>query len=542
MHVLGVGPETKRGELYCPTCEQVFDHGDRCPTDQTRLVRLADSGDQLIGRDIDGRFTIVEKVGQGGMGSVYRATQHSVGRDVAIKVVSPRLVSEPVVIKRFLREANLASRLSHPNAVAVHDSGQTEDGLFYLVMELVTGRTLEQALVADGTLAPSRIIRIGSQICDVLESAHELQIVHRDLKPQNVMLMTSGRDFVKVLDFGLAKSLTPETMSTATHAGALLGTPAYMPPELVLGQSCDARSDLYSLGCMLYLCASGRLPFVTSSVHELISMHATEQAPPITGLPGRLGAVIEKLLAKDPVRRYQSATETREALESAVSDEDGGQWHSHTPVQIPRSSTVAGIPTPRAPARPAPDRSDEAAPPSVGRAVTGSNLPRLYIDVGTGGPAVSRTMTPTGTTAPGGLAPPEAVTPAGKSRTPTGLGTIAISRTVTPTAATPPLSRTSTRIPVSGPIIRPASSPAALDFESSFVGNSPTVELTALDSWQPPVATTPVVSALLTIPRPKVPVAPPRTHSSGTPGRPLMLGLLVVLLVLAGAVLFVASR
>jgi len=327
---MAAGLEKPGAELYCPTCEQTFVRGERCPTDNTRLVRIAGAHDQLIGRELDGRYTIIEQLGAGGMGAVYRGTQHQLGREVAIKVVTPSLVKEPLVIKRFLREAKLASRLSHPNAVSVVDFGQTEDGLFFLVMELVNGRTLDDIVMHDGKLAPARVVRIGTQVCEALEGAHSLQIIHRDLKPQNIMVMSTGRDLVKVLDFGLAKSLSPEQgKTTMTNAGALLGTPAFMPPELVLGNACDSRADLYSLGCVLYVCASGRLPFPSSSVHEVIAMHATEPASRIEGLPPRLWAVIDRLLEKNPDDRYQTAGEAREALERAVpsgrSDTDDGR-------------------------------------------------------------------------------------------------------------------------------------------------------------------------------------------------------------------------
>ena len=317
---MSAGLEKPGGEeLYCPTCEQTFARGERCPADNTRLVRIAATRDHLIGRELDGRYTIIEQLGSGGMGAVYRGTQHQLGREVAIKVVTPNLVKEPLVVKRFLREAKLASRLSHPNAVSVLDFGQTEDGLFFLVMELVNGRTLEDIVLAEGPMSPSRLVRIGVQICDALEGAHALQIIHRDLKPQNVMVMATGRDLVKVLDFGLAKSLTPEQgKTTMTNAGALLGTPAFMPPELVSGHECDARADLYSLGCVLYVCAAGRLPFPSTSVHEVIAMHASEPPPRIEGLPHRLWAIIDRLLEKEPIARYQSAAEVRDALEAAL--------------------------------------------------------------------------------------------------------------------------------------------------------------------------------------------------------------------------------
>ncbi len=322
MESLSAVPDTSNppGELYCTACEKTFHIGERCPSDGTRLIKLKTRIDPFLGRDLDGRYTVLEKLGAGGMGAVYRAEQHSVDREVAIKVVHSTLVSEPEVIKRFLREAKLASRLSHPNAVGVLDFGQTDDGVFYLVMELVAGRTLDDVLKAERTLRPERVVRIAIQICDALEGAHAISIIHRDLKPSNVMLMSSGRDIVKVLDFGLAKSTSPDSTSTTmTGAGAVVGTPAFMPPELATGEPCDARSDLYSLGVMLYLMGSGRLPFTGESVHELLAMHASDEAaPPMTGVPAKLARVIDKLLCKRPADRYQSAVEARTALEESL--------------------------------------------------------------------------------------------------------------------------------------------------------------------------------------------------------------------------------
>ncbi len=307
------------GQSYCPQCERMYPDGDHCPEDGSRLVKIKAVKDPLLGRVLDGRYTIIEKLGQGGMGAVYRAAQHSVDREVAVKVVNAHLVSDPDAIRRFLREAKIASRLSHPNAVGVLDFGQSDDGLFYLVMELVAGSTLDQVLKGGGTMRPDRIVRIGAQVCDALEGAHALQIVHRDLKPANIMLLSHGRDLVKVLDFGLAKSVaTDNAVTTMTNAGALLGTPAFMPPELALGQPCDGRADLYALGCILYLLGSGRLPFTSDSPHELIAAHAHDPAPPMTGVPEALAAVVDRLLEKDPNKRFQTAAETREALEASV--------------------------------------------------------------------------------------------------------------------------------------------------------------------------------------------------------------------------------
>ncbi len=306
-------------DLYCATCELHFTHGALCPHDGTRLVRLAAPGDPIVGRDLDGRYKILAQLGQGGMGAVYRARQHSMGREVAVKVVSPACVSDAMSIKRFLREAKLASRLVHPNIVAVLDFGQTSDGVFYLVMELVDGRTLHDEIVACGRIPVGRLVRIAAQMCDALEGAHRLPIIHRDLKPANVMLLAAGRDLVKVLDFGLAKSLAPDaSTTTVTSAGALLGTPTFMPPEVANGDSVDARADLYSLGCILYAMGTGRPPFVTDSIPEMIAMHGLQPAPPMTGVPAPVARVIDRLLKKDPDARIQTAALVREALEAAV--------------------------------------------------------------------------------------------------------------------------------------------------------------------------------------------------------------------------------
>jgi tRNA A-37 threonylcarbamoyl transferase component Bud32 len=311
-------------DYYCPTCERGFADGGTCPTDGSRLIRLGGQLDPMLGRELDGKYAIVEKLGQGGMGTVYRAEQRGLGREVAIKVLSAQRMSDPEVIKRFLREAKLASRLGHPNAVGVIDFGQAEDGTCYLVMELVTGRTLEQVLADEGPLAPGRLVRIAAQLCDALECAHALQIVHRDLKLANAMLLAGGRDFVKILDFGLAKSVATADATALTTTGTVLGTPAYMSPELAHGRPCDGRADLYSLGVMLYVLGSGRLPFLASSPHEMIALHGSEPAPPMTGVPPGLARVVDRLLRKDPAERYPTAAAVRDALERALVERAAG--------------------------------------------------------------------------------------------------------------------------------------------------------------------------------------------------------------------------
>ncbi len=306
-------------ELYCPICEQHFETGELCPEDGNRLVRLTNQIDPFLGRELDGRFSIVERIGHGGMGSVYRARQHSVSREIAIKVIHPGMVSDPTSIKRFLREAKIASRLAHPNIVAVMDFGQAKDGVFWLAMELVEGQTLQEVLAADGPFPLARLVRVAMQLLDALVAAHAIPIVHRDLKPANIMMLANSRDLVKILDFGLAKSLATDATSN-TVTGSLLGTPAYMPPELANGETCDGRADLYSLGCILFVLGTGRPPFEADSVPEMIAMHGTLEAPPMTGVPDAIAAVVDRLLKKRPEDRFQTAADARAALEAAFEE------------------------------------------------------------------------------------------------------------------------------------------------------------------------------------------------------------------------------
>jgi serine/threonine-protein kinase len=251
---------------------------------------------------------------------VYLGVQHSVGRDVAIKVVTPALLSDATIIRRFLREAKLSSRLSHPNTVSVLDFGQNPEGAFLLVMEYLSGRTLAQVMEQEGAMSPQRAGRIAAQICDALEFAHRLSIVHRDLKPANVMLLGEGRDLVKVLDFGLAKSLSPESQSTMmTRSGALLGTPAFLPPECARGGEADHRGDLYSLGVVLYYMLTARLPFTGDTIQAMLDDHAHKPPPPLgPGYSSELEALVSRLLAKEPEARYPDAAAVREAIAQAT--------------------------------------------------------------------------------------------------------------------------------------------------------------------------------------------------------------------------------
>src|SRR5215468_2923404 len=281
------------------------------------------AGEELVGRTIaDGRYQIVRLLGEGGMGAVYQARQVAMDRMVALKLIQPEIVRSPAAAARFHREMKLTARIEHANTIRVYDFGETQGQLF-LTMELLRGRTLTQALAESGRFDLGRIVRIATQVTRALQAAHSEGVVHRDLKPDNVMLLDQygEHDVVKVLDFGIAKSLD-EHEPGMTTAGAIIGTPAYMSAEQAMGRPVDQRSDLYSLGIMLYEMASGRVPFTASATTALLVAHASEPPPPLWQVapdvaPG-LAALVEELLRKDPAARPQTARLVEQRLEALV--------------------------------------------------------------------------------------------------------------------------------------------------------------------------------------------------------------------------------
>ncbi len=268
----------------------------------------------FIGREVAGRYRILAKLGEGGMGAVYRAEQISLKRTVALKVLRPELSAEPGMVRRFNAEAELAAKLSHPNTVTLFDFGQDADGSLFIAMEYLEGRSLREVLTREGPLSPGRALAISEQLCASLADAHSRGIVHRDLKPDNVMLVKRGRatDVARVLDFGIAKLRDEQTDGAnrpMTRAGDLLGTPQYMAPEQIRGETVDARTDIYALGAMLYEMVTGRLPFEGPTLMSILSKHLTEMpVPPRDRRPDlRISPTLNQLvmdaLDKDPARR-----------------------------------------------------------------------------------------------------------------------------------------------------------------------------------------------------------------------------------------------
>lgn len=272
---------------------------------------------------IAGRFRIECEIGTGGMGTVYRATHLGLERPVAVKIIKTEFAADRDVADRFLREARTMAKLRHPHAAMIFDAGTLPDGRHFIIMEFVEGTTLSEALARDVRFSPDRAVKIAVQICDVLEEAHQLGIIHRDLKPSNIMLNERG---VCVLDFGVAKVLATSTESTATHAttgsGNVVGTPRYMSPEQCLGQRVGARSDLYSLGVVLYEMLAGRPPFIDPLPSAVLIKQATVPAPPLPqmcqGVPRQLALAVHTLLAKRPEDRPRTAAAARALLEKSL--------------------------------------------------------------------------------------------------------------------------------------------------------------------------------------------------------------------------------
>jgi eukaryotic-like serine/threonine-protein kinase len=327
--------------LQCPKCLRQFDAGTAvCPVDGTPLgaeatvdggATVPHASDPLVGLVLDEKYRLDERLGEGGMGTVYRATHLLIERPVAVKVLNPRLVADDTAKERFRREARAAGRLQHSNAVAVTDYGETKDGLVYLVMELLEGRPLREVLAREAPLDPARAVSLMLQIAAAVEAAHDAGIIHRDLKPGNIFLVQRPDSpyIVKVLDFGIAKLATADEAGgefafndTLTGTGVMIGTPRYMSPEQCDGAQLSPASDVYSLGVILYEMLTGQTPFTGVSPLALALQHSSEiPRPPrelVANIPPALEAIVLHTLAKGADERPADAGEFRRELFSVA--------------------------------------------------------------------------------------------------------------------------------------------------------------------------------------------------------------------------------
>jgi len=308
----------------CVACKNEFFGGETtCPNDGTALTAI--KKDSLIGTVLGGRYEIEERIGGGAMGEVYKAKHRLMKRQVAIKMMHPQTISGASALKRFQKEAEMASALNHPNILTVHDFGVSDDGSPYLVMNYLEGKSLTDLIENNGHLDVQRSLHIFRQLCQGLGHAHEKGVIHRDLKPSNIMLVTldQDEDFVQILDFGIAKQLTPETSADSlTRTGEVFGSPHYMSPEQCRAQPVDARSDIYALGCVMYRVLTGMPPLMGGDLVECLYKHVNEMPAPFSqmcpeyNLPSDLEAVVFKAMAKKPDDRYQSMADLKAGLES----------------------------------------------------------------------------------------------------------------------------------------------------------------------------------------------------------------------------------
>lgn len=378
--------------MECPACQSPNMDGARfCMKCSAPLPAPPVAADPLIGTVIGGRYRVTGILGEGGMGRVYSGDQQmgTSVRKVAIKTLLAEYARDPETTARFMREVGTVSELEHPNTIKVYDFGQTPSGELYIAMELLTGVSLEKELENVGKISAERADRILGQICGSLAEAHEKGIVHRDLKPANIQLLTRAGedDYVKVLDFGIAKKEESKQDQKLTRQGTILGTPPYMSPEQFKGMSLDPRSDIYSLGVMAFEMLTGRLPFEADTAWQWATQHMTaqpfpfESIPDAAEVPAKMRSAVMHALAKErddrpsTVREFYeeitlgtvrmsilaTAPRTSSAAELMTQHRPGGTQVGE-PVFIPHASAPAG--------RTVIDPGGYSAPPAMGGAPT----------------------------------------------------------------------------------------------------------------------------------------------------------------------------
>ena len=268
--------------------------------------------DPLLGTLFAGRFRVAELIGSGGMATVYRAEHDVMHRQVALKLLHRDLLADLKIMARFQIEARAACRVVHPNVTGVYDFGHSEEGLPYLVMEYVEGPTLAAVLEREGPLGPARALAVLVQVAEGMAAAHEAAVIHRDLKPNNIVLQDGDR--VKILDFGLAKIISPDAPPSLSTVGSTFGTPEYMSPEQISGDRVDHRTDIYSFGVLAYQLLAGRLPF-SGALMEVLTAHLDEPPPPLDGsIPPRAAELVLDCLRKRAADRPGRAAELAAAL------------------------------------------------------------------------------------------------------------------------------------------------------------------------------------------------------------------------------------
>jgi serine/threonine-protein kinase len=337
--------------MRCPTCDARFDAASMfCTHDGARLVPAGSDADALIGTVLAERYQIVKLIGEGGMGRVYAAQHVNINKKLAIKVLRPEVTAVPSTVSRFRQEARSASSIGHENIIEIEDFATLPDGTVYLAMEMLEGESLGERMRQQPGPALDESAWVMIQVGRGLAAAHEKGIVHRDMKPENVFLARKhGRIVPKILDFGIAKVSDAERGTHVTQPGAIFGTPLYMSPEQAMGQPLDHRTDIYSVGVILYELACGRVPFKADSAVQVLSQHITMQpetpskAAPARQIPPALDALILKAIAKEPAQRFANMAELVAALEALPVEAPASIWDALTAVSQPRQTSAQAI-------------------------------------------------------------------------------------------------------------------------------------------------------------------------------------------------------
>ncbi len=314
-------------QKICLECNRQFTGVVKaCPHDGAALVALA--RDPMIGTCLMGKYDIIDVIGHGGMGVVYKGRQVLMERTVAIKMLQSQHIADSQSVQRFLREGKASCRMNHPHVITVYDFGITpQSGQPFIVMDYLQGISLADPIKQDGQVSVERSIKILTQATDALDHAHRAGVIHRDLKPSNIMLIEyeDEKDFVKIVDFGVAQLIgAGGEQQRLTQMGEVCGSPVYMSPEQCQGLELDVRSDIYSMGIVIYETLTGRLPLIGKTMVETMSKHITDMPPRFTEIrpdlyiPERLEAVIWKAMAKDPANRHQSMAELCRDLDTAI--------------------------------------------------------------------------------------------------------------------------------------------------------------------------------------------------------------------------------
>lgn len=306
---------------YCPICERSYrDEVEVCEADGATLRVAGSKQDPFIGQTIKGRYRVMRKLGEGGMGTVYLAEQVSIGRRVALKVLHGQYARDEEFVKRFRHEARLAAALNHRNVITVYDFDQADEGSLFIAMEYVDGKSLSEVVRQEGPLDVGRAVRLGTQIAEGLGAAHRAGVIHRDIKPENIMVVGEEEN-IKLMDFGIARLRDAGTMTRLTRAGVIMGTPAYMSPEQIEGGEISEKTDIYAFGIVLYEMLSGGVPFKASTPGAVLVKHLQEAPIGLRKLRREIPSLVERVvmtaLEKKAQKRQRSMDEVVQGLKKA---------------------------------------------------------------------------------------------------------------------------------------------------------------------------------------------------------------------------------